>query len=692
MPSLRRMVATWSLSLVVLPLLILAGAELGLRAFFPGSELRVYLPREAGGARFMQLSNDFYRKFIAFEIPPQRQNRLLIDAIVPKPSGVFRAVVLGGSAAKGWPDSRMAYWRFLEAMAESAYPDLRFEFYCLASESMDSTVMRFMADAAARDIEPDLFLVYMGNNEFFGPYSDTFLSGFETGEARMRAVDQLHALRALRLFDVITAGRSRHFASGESLRQLDDVQQARASELILDSFAYNLNAILNSAVQGGAEVCVSTLATNLHDWPPASSAPRRPLGTAQQAAWETGMAELSRLLDAGEFEAALGEAAALRQISEGAMLSYREGQAFAILGRVEDARAALARAVDWDAFDFARPRLHTNQVIRDAATARAVPGVTLIEGDAALAQASPLGIPGREVFIDHCHLSADGAYALAAAFWPEVEAAIARRSGRAPSGTPPLPMQHCLERLGVRGSDDAAAREKVLNAYEGTLDIRGLRAFQREQYEGKPAETTSLLERQELAYLQSGPDYLNGQGYIESLLMIQDRSADALQAARLHVEVYPHSAVFRMLLGKALETSGKLEESARQFRIALDIDPDDNSILWECGAAMIRLGNCAEGLAPIERALDEEPGSFHALYWLAHGRICLERIDALEPIENLIALDPHGAERYELLAEYYRRMPGLGNEALRVHLLKLKGEYPESAPLGSLLDSLDAAE
>ncbi len=86
-----------------------------------------------------------------------------------KPAGTVRIFVLGESAAMGVPDPAFNVGRILAAMLREQYPGVQFEVVDGAMTAINSHVVRQIAgDCAAR--QPDLFVVYMGNNEVVGPY------------------------------------------------------------------------------------------------------------------------------------------------------------------------------------------------------------------------------------------------------------------------------------------------------------------------------------------------------------------------------------------------------------------------------------------------------------------------------------------------------------------------------------------
>ncbi|MEE8369051.1 MAG: hypothetical protein V3S30_12145, partial [Thermoanaerobaculia bacterium] len=91
--------------------------------------------------------------------------------LIPSDKGenTFRIFVLGGSAAMGTPDASFGLSRVLEALLQETYPRLNFEVVNAAMTAVNSHVVNEIARSCAR-LKPDLFVIYMGNNEVVGPF------------------------------------------------------------------------------------------------------------------------------------------------------------------------------------------------------------------------------------------------------------------------------------------------------------------------------------------------------------------------------------------------------------------------------------------------------------------------------------------------------------------------------------------
>ena len=86
-----------------------------------------------------------------------------------KSPGTYRIFVLGESAAMGDPDPAYGFSRYLEVMLRERFPAIKFEVVNTGSVAINSHVVLRIAKELAEQ-QPDLFIIYSGNNEVVGPY------------------------------------------------------------------------------------------------------------------------------------------------------------------------------------------------------------------------------------------------------------------------------------------------------------------------------------------------------------------------------------------------------------------------------------------------------------------------------------------------------------------------------------------
>ena len=104
-----------------------------------------------------------------------------------KDANSVRVFVLGESAAQGTPEPAFGFAAQLQAQLTAHYPGKKIEVLNLGITAINSHVVYEIARQLP-PFEPDLFVVYMGNNEVIGPYGP--------GSAYLASMPPLWAIRA----------------------------------------------------------------------------------------------------------------------------------------------------------------------------------------------------------------------------------------------------------------------------------------------------------------------------------------------------------------------------------------------------------------------------------------------------------------------------------------------------------------
>ena len=180
---------------IVMPVLLVVGAEAGLRLFGFGYRSEFTVPCTVQDRKAFCDNDHFTWQFFppgAFRLP----QAFAIPA--DKPPGTFRIFIVGKSAAVGIPEPSYSFARYLEVMLRDRFPSTRFEVINTAITSVNSHVLL----PAVRDLrrrDGDLFIMYIGNNEVVGPYgAGTTLTrqGGSLPLIRAGILPQLHAAGA----------------------------------------------------------------------------------------------------------------------------------------------------------------------------------------------------------------------------------------------------------------------------------------------------------------------------------------------------------------------------------------------------------------------------------------------------------------------------------------------------------------
>jgi tetratricopeptide (TPR) repeat protein len=690
------------------PALFLGLVELGLRAAGSGHPAGFFVPVPGQAAEMTnpRFGWRFFPKAIARSPVPGRLPR-------PRPSGSYRIFVLGGSAAMGTPEPAFAFGRVLEVLLEERYPDTRFEVVNAAMAAINSHVVLEIARDCARR-RPDLFAVYLGNNEVVGPYGPGTV--FTPAGASTRAIRLGLRLRRLRLGQLMARG----LATGR--RSPAPPAQWRGMEMFLNrlvaasdprlertyrQFEDNLMAVARLAEQAGAPLLLSTVAVDLRDTPPFASLHRADLTGAERERWQATVARSVELAAEGRLEPALGALrVALAIDDQHAESHFRAGHLELVAGALESARQHLARARDLDALRF-RADSRINDAIRHVATT--APGtVRLVDGERKLAEApeSRSRLPGSELFWEHVHLRFPGNYRLAEAFLEQLEPLLPAkiRDGAAPG--PPAPPERVAERLALTARERwqmAASIHQMTRRppFTGQLgheprrqaskrEVLRLRArAQAARDADLAAYRRALAQRQEdLPLLELYARALDGQGTPD----------EAVAVWRELVSRLPVVAPWRNRLGYALAEAGDVGAAAAELRRALELRPESAEPRVNLATVLERAGDRRDAERLYRQATAIDPADAAARANLAdlldrEGR----RDEAERQLRLLIELDPGSATAHRRLGELqdrhgeaaaaeasYRRALELDDELAPVHnnlgyLLAEAGRFDEAA-------------
>jgi tetratricopeptide (TPR) repeat protein len=406
------------LAAVVSPIAFLLLLELILTLLGYGLPRRFFLPWRMGAQGVFVANRHFCEHFV-----PRSLSRAPEDTVLlPKSDSTFRIFVLGGSAANGDPDPAYGFCRQLEILLNDHAEGTRFEVVNAAITAMNSHVARRIAGDCARH-DPDLFIVYVGNNEVVGPYGPPTLPEFLY---RHRAwIDASVALKKdLRVGqlvkDMMQAMRSRG-ASDDTWQGMEAFLDCRITlddpklQTCYQHFKANVSDMVASAHSHGVRTLICTVPTNIASCAPFGSAHRVDLLDAELARWNSLYEGGRRLFLAGDHAGALVQYEQAMAIDDRhAELVYGVGQCLLRLDRLEEARLALLRARDLDVLRF-RADTAVNQAVRDLTSALSTQGASLLDMVSVLEQANKGRPLGGAFLLDHVHLTVSGNFHVARA-------------------------------------------------------------------------------------------------------------------------------------------------------------------------------------------------------------------------------------------------------------------------------------
>jgi len=703
-PANRRIVGwrLWVLRLVVLvagPALLLIGAEAALRGFGYGHPASLFVEADSGDVYVPNWK--FGWRFF-----PRSLSRALSPTSFPvrKAPGTYRIFVLGGSAAQGVPNAAYGFSRVLEVMLRETYPGARFEVINTAMTAINSHVVLPIARECA-DYEPDLFIVYMGNNEVTGPYgAGTVFADYRSSRTLIRASVLARGTRLGQLLrhTAHSLGAERaHPKKWEGLKMfLANPVAADDPRLVemYEHFRANLSDISRTAAGAGAKMILSTVVTNLEDCAPFASLHRPDLSETEAARWDSLYAAAAVEEDAGRYAQAIGGYQKAALIDDAyADLHYRLGRCYAAAEQFEEARRHFVRARDLDALRF-RADSRINAIIREVAAERRADGVYLVDASNVF-ETNPgtgHGLVGNEWLYEHVHLNFAGNYLLARAVFERL-APLLPQSIRslAVSESPPSEEQ-CARLLVLTGWDRYWMAKDMVSMtarppFTGQLDhaetqaerVRGMKAL--EQF-ASPQATRQAVEAYQKALERRPEDSLLRRNFVVLLAKRGDHEA-AVKQCRVILDRFPGFTSTRGALAVSLMKAGRLDEAiaewhrilavrtnkavayknlgdvlilkkayaeaAERYREAIHLDPEYAAAHHNLAAALVRLGQREEAIRHFEEALRIHPTAVDH-YNLANTLARLGRdAEAIAHFQQVLAMEPDAPE---LVAETRKRL------------------------------------
>jgi tetratricopeptide (TPR) repeat protein len=520
-----------------------------------------------------------------------------------KPRGTYRIFCLGGSTTFGRPyDDATSFAGWLRELLPEVDPGRRWQVINAGGVSYASyRVARVMRGLA--DLDPDLFIVYTGQNEFLEERTYAAMRQLPAPVRRVAAVLSRTRVWAgmdalMTRIGVLSAGPA---DSGEVLSREVDAKLDRAAGLdlyrrddelrhqVLAHYRVSLERMAAIAGAAGAELVFVAPASNLRSCSPFKSQHTDGLDPAQSARSQALLETARRQMRDLEWPQALASVdEAIGFDPRFAELHYQRGRALFALGRRREANRAFERARDEDVCPL-RALGEMESILRQVAEesgAWLVDFRELLEAD--LEAAAGHTILGEEDFLDHVHPTIAGHRALALAL-VEALRGMGVLAPDAELGEERL--RRVVAR--VEGRVDGAKQAVALAALARTLD-----------WAGKEEESRRLAFRA----LESGledPTIL--------LMAAKHRAVagDTAQALDLYlraVRADPLSPTTHYRMGLFSIERGDLEAAAAHFLLASVLWPEDAAAHEKLGLVMAERGRYGLALASLEEARRLSPG------------------------------------------------------------------------------------
>jgi len=505
---------------------------------------------------------------------------------IPKAKDALRIFILGGSAAQGDPDPSFSISRFLQCFFESTFPETRVEIYNSAMTAVDSTLVARAAEDLV-ELDPDLVVVYMGNNEFIGP------SGLVAGEGLSRTMlDIKRSLLHLRTAGALADWKWNRMAEQGKLDDWEGMEtfvglEIETSDPRVDRvhrrFRTNLHRIVRFAGRRKIPVLLCTVGVNLSACPPLENSENYP--EEIQAI----LRHLDELEKTGHLKKALSVAESARN-SENALIEYRRGRILRAMALGQagaaDKMAAAAEAYQ-KARDFDRLRVRAdsdiNRSIRQEATTSEM--VFLADIEKALEEISP--IPGSDLFYDHVHFNFAGTYVAAQEVFETIREKIPDLLPAVEHDVLP-DRKSCARRLGFSGWSLLKINTEL------------------EERFSRPPFATQFEHRLQISRLRSSSRHL--ETYRNPAM------ADGVRRLMIdELEAHPDDWILHYDLGLLLADLGHFDGAAVKMETVLKLRPTFDRARRALARVYLRLGRSKEAQPLLADLLTRHPYSVESL-------------------------------------------------------------------------------
>ncbi|MDD5327722.1 MAG: tetratricopeptide repeat protein [Phycisphaerae bacterium] len=608
-------------AITVIPVLFFLLLEVSLRIVGYGYPPEAIIKGKSQG-------KDAYRDNVKFgwRFFPKTIARDFTPFVFPlnKPADAYRIFIFGSSAANGDPDEAFCFGRFLQTLLRQQYPKANFEVITAAMAAINSHVVLEIAKDCAQ-YQPDLFIVYLGNNEVVGPYGPgTVFSGFSSN---LRLIRLGIAIKATKLGQLLTNLLELASAEGNRATEWQGLEmflekQVRADDKRMNNvyqhFDRNLRDICRAAHKAKAKTILCTVGANLKDCPPFACLHKQNLSETEKKKWDEIYQQAIIYESAGDYTKAVESYLAAGEIDDCyADLQFRLGRCYCEMNEYDKAKQRYTKARELDTLRF-RADTRINESIRNVAGDKASEDVFLIDTAKALEENSPNEITGNELFYEHVHLNFKGNYLLAKTVFDEVEKVLPEQIKNQKTNEHPLPTEaECAQYLAYTNWDQYRIAKKVLNGFikrapftnqlDHSEQVRKLEEdIEKLKDNLKPEEIEKAAAQYRFAIENNKDDWFLRWKYAKLLVEGPKDYEAAIEQYRLMLEYLDYYAA-QGILGGLLGTLGDTQAAIDHNLRATEINPNCANAHYNLALAYQELGQIDKAIAHYYQTLRLRP-------------------------------------------------------------------------------------
>ncbi len=572
---------------------------------------------------------------------------------VKKSKGTYRVFVLGASAAQGDPESSFGFSRILDCMLHKSYPDLSFEIINTSITAINSHVVLPIAKECKK-YQPDIFILFLGNNEVVGPYGvGSMLSPFTANTTLIRLG---LALRSTRIGQLLFQVRQRLFGHRKIPKNWGGMEMFLGHRVRFDdprlegvyrNFDRNLKDMCKVARQSGASVILCTVPTNIKDSPPFASLHRENLTQAEQATWNSLYNKGTALEAENNYKDALTyyvRAAVIDSVY--ADLQFRIGRCYGNLEQFSLAKKHFSQAQELDALRF-RADKRINTIIEECHREKSK-DTFLADVNASFVSYSFDSIPGDSLFYEHVHMNFTGNYLAAQTVFFKVQKALSKKFNRKKHMAPPS-QARCKQHLAFTEWDKCQITSILKDRLEKppfsqqiyhTEKMQTLLAQQDLCHKNIPIQLDSIETTYASAIKDREADWLLRYKYA-SFLQTRQKLSIAQSHYKKVMQAVPHYPKVYSSMGLLFSQQGRLTEAEAFYEKAISLDPRDPLTYNNFGLNQLRNGKLEHAETCFKKAIQLNPNYVSAYQNL--GTLLKERNqldEAIKQFDRALAVDP----------------------------------------------------
>jgi len=521
---------------------------------------------------------------------------------------------------------------------------------------------------------PDLFIVYLGNNEVIGPYGVGTV--FSPISGSLSLIRMGIAIKATRLGQLLTnllesIGPEKNIPKVWGGMEMFLEKQVPAAdgrlETVYRHFERNLKDISRIARKSGAKTIFCTVGSNLKDCPPFASLHRPDLTEADKKKWDEIYQQAVAYENTGKYADAVARYLAAAEIDDFyADLQFRLGRCYWAMGEYGKAGERYIRARELDTLRF-RADNRINETIRAVVSDKAAVSVYLVDAVKIFEENSPNDVPGQELFYEHVHLNFKGTHLLAKTVFEQLEEILPGHIQRHKGVERPLLTEaQCAQRLAYNDLARHKIAYQILNSH-----IK------------EPPFTNQLYHKQQVRQMEQKLEALKADLTPE---VLNNTAAEYRRA----IENEPSDWWLRWRYALLLsDKMGKHREAAEQLRLLQQYWPHSYKAHTTQGLALAKLGAIDTAIAEYMKAIKIKPTCANTHYYLGLAYQAKGQIDkAAQYYSKTIRLQPNFSKAYESLGTVLFQQGKLDEavQAYRKGLLFVPGDVVLHYNLGILLE------